>query len=89
MKFSEFIKGFAATAKDYIEKYEQYKELSGEQKKARVDDIILTYCENALDNLPMNFVFKWAFKKLLIPNIPHITQAIFDLLAAKVQGITK
>ena len=41
MKLKEFIKGFAATAKDYIEKYEQYKELSGEQKKARVDNIIL------------------------------------------------
>ena len=89
MKLKEFIKGFAATAKDYIEKYEQYKELSGEQKKARVDNIILAYCENALDNLPLNFVFKWALSKILIPNIPHITHAIFDLLKAKVEGITK
>ena len=89
MKFKDFIQEFTQNAKDYIEKYEQYKDLTGEQKKARVDDMVLTYCNNILDKLPLNFVFKWVFKQILIPNIPHITQAIFDLLSAKVQGITK
>ena len=89
MKFKEFISGFVTTAKDYIGKYEQYKELSGEEKKARVDDILLTYCKNTLDAVSLNVVFKFVLKQLLIPNIPHITQIIFDLIASKVAGITK
>lgn len=89
MKLKDFINGFTATAKDYIGKYEQYNELTGEEKKARVDGILLTYCNNALDNLPLNFALKWALKKLLIPNIPHLTQAIFDLIKTKIDGITK
>lgn len=89
MKLKDFINGFALTAKDYIGKYEQYSELSGEEKKARVDSMLLAYCNNALDNLPLNFVLKWAFKKLLIPNIPHLTQAAFNLIASKIDGITK
>jgi beta-xylosidase len=89
MNLKDFIKDFATTTKDYIEKYEQYKELSGEQKKARVDDILTSYCEAALDNLGFNFIFKFVFRKLIVQNIPAITQAIFDLLKAKVAGITK
>lgn len=89
MKFKEFIKNFVDETKHYIEKYEQYKDLTGEEKKARVDDIILTYCQNTIDSLSLNFVFKWIFKTIVIPNIPHLTQAIFDLIASKVQGITK
>lgn len=89
MKAKEFINGFCQTAKDYIGKYEQYKDLTGEEKKARVDDIVTTYCQNAIDSVPLNFAVKWVLKKLLIPNIPHLTQAIFDLIASKVQGITK
>lgn len=89
MKIKEFIQNVAAETRHYIEKFEQYKDLSGEQKKARVDDIILTYCQNTIDSLSLNFVFKWIFKTIVIPNIPYLTQAIFDLIASKVQGITK
>ena len=89
MSIKEFIKGFGLTAKDYIEKYEQYKELTGEQKKARVDDILTTYCETAIDNLGLNFILKFAFKKLIVPNIPNITQVIFDLIKTKIKGITE
>lgn len=89
MSLKDFIKGFSETAKTYIEKFEQYKELSNEDKKKRVDDILTTYCLNAIDNLGLNFILKFAFKKLIIPNIPALTQAIFDLIKAKVDGITK
>lgn len=89
MSLKDFIKGFSETAKTYIEKFEQYKELSNEDKKKRVDDILTTYCLSAIDNLGLNFILKFAFKKLIIPNIPFLTQAVFDLIKAKVDGITK
>lgn len=89
MKFKEFITNFVTETKYYIEKYEQYKELSGVQKKARVDDIIKSYIENTIDTIGLNFVAKFIIKKLLIENIPVITQCIFDLIKAKVEGITK
>ena len=89
MSLKDFIQGFTTTTKTYIEKFEKYKDLTGEQKKARVDDILTNYCLTAIDNLGLNFVLKFAFKKLIIKNIPNITQAIFDLIASKVEGITK
>lgn len=89
MKIKEFIKNFVDETKHYIEKYEQYKELSGVQKKARVDDIIKTYIENTIDTIGLNFIVKLIIKKLLIENIPIITQCVFDLIKAKVEGITK
>lgn len=89
MKIKEFIKNFVDETKHYIEKYEQYKELSGVQKKARVDDIIKSYIENTIDTIGLNFIVKLIIKKLLIENIPVITQCVFDLIKAKVEGITK
>jgi hypothetical protein len=89
MKIKEFIQAIAKETKFYIEKYEQIKDLSGKQKKARVDDVIIDYIENTIDTIGLNFVAKFIIKKLLIENIPVITQCIFDLIASKVQGITK
>lgn len=89
MKVKEFIQNIVKESKHYIEKYEQYKELSGVQKKARVDDILKTYIENTIDTIGLNFIVKLIIKKLLIENIPVITQCIFDLIKAKVEGITK
>jgi len=89
MDIKTFIQNIAIQTKTYIKKYEEYKELNGEQKKARVDDLIANYIETTIDNVGLNFIFKYVLKKLLIDNIPNITQIIFDLLASKVQGITK
>lgn len=89
MKVKDFIKNIVKESKHYIGKYEQYKELSGVQKKARVDDIIKTYIENTIDTIGLNFIVKLIIKKLLIENIPVITQCVFDLIKAKVEGITK
>lgn len=89
MAIKDFIQGFSETTKNYIEKFEQYKDLKGEDKKARVDDILTTYCINAIDDLGLNFILKFAFKKLFIANIPNITQAIYDLIQTKIEGITK
>lgn len=89
MNVKEFIKNVAAQTKTCIEKYEQYNELDGKQKKARVDECIAKYIEAALDTIGINFIVKFIIKKLLIENVPIITQCIFDLIAAKVKGITK
>ena len=89
MEVKVFIKNVVANTKNYIEKFEEYKELTGEQKKARVDDIIKEYIEATIDTIGLNFIFKFVIKKVLIDNLPIITQAIFDLLKAKVDGITK
>ena len=89
MKFKEFIKNVAQETKRYIEKYEGFKELTGQEKKKRVDSIIAEYIEATVDTLGLNFVFRFIVKKLLLENIPTITQIIFDLIKAKVEGITK
>lgn len=89
MKIKEFIQTIVKETKFYIEKYEQIKDLNGKQKKARVDEVITDYVENTIDNIGLNFIVKFIIKKLLIENIPVITQCIFDLIASKVQGITK
>lgn len=89
MKFKEFIKNVASETKRYIEKYEGFKELTGEEKKKRVDSIISEYIEATIDTLGLNFVFRFIVKKLLLENIPTITQIIFDLIKTKVEGITK
>ena len=89
MKFKEFIQTVVTETKHYIEKYEQIKELNGKQKKARVDEVITEYVEATIDNLGLNFIARFIVKKILIENIPTITQCIFDLIKSKVEGITK
>lgn len=89
MKIKEFIQNVAAETRHYIEKFEQYKDLSGEQKKARLDDIIKTYIENTIDSTGLNVFIKFIIKNFILDNVPTITQIIFDLLKAKIEGITK
>lgn len=89
MNFKDFIQTIVKETKFYISKYEQIKELDGKQKKARVDEVITDYVETTFDNIGLNFVARFIIKKLLIENIPTITQCIFDLIKSKVEGITK
>lgn len=89
MKLKEFIQNLVEESKTCIAKYEQFKELSGKQKKARVDEVITDYIELTIDNIGLNFITKFIVKKLLVDNVPVITQAIFDLIKSKVDGITK
>ena len=89
MNLKEFLQNVAEQTKTYIEKYEEYKELNGKQKKARVDDLIIHYVETTIDGIGLNFIFKFVLKKLLIDNIPNITQIVFDLIKTKVDGITE
>lgn len=89
MEIKEFIENFSNVSKAIIEKVETYKELTGQQKKDRVDEVVINYVVNVIDTLPLNFIVKMIFKKILMDNIPTITQVIFNLIKAKIEGITK
>ena len=89
MSFKDFIQGFVETSKLYIQKFESYSELNGSDKKKRLDEIVLSYCNNVLLNSSLNFFFKFLLKKFIIPNISYITQAIFDLIKTNIAGITE
>ena len=90
IKIGEFLRTFANLATSLIERYEaQYKELDGAGKKARLDDAITNYVEGVIDNIGLNFIFKFVIRKILIENIPTITQIIYNLIKTKVEGITK
>ncbi len=89
MEIKGFIDNFVETAQMYIEKYEECKDLTGAQKKERLDDIITNYVNVALDGIGLNFIVKFIIRKLLIENIPFITQQIFNLIQARIKGITK
>jgi len=89
MQIKEFIETFATKTKGMIAWLEGYKELSNEEKKRRLDVQISEWVELTIDSIGLNFIFKFALKKILINNIPTITQAIFDLVKVKVEGITE
>ncbi len=90
IKLNDFLQNFAEVTKNLIERYEtEYKNLSGEGKKARLDDALSGYVQTVIDNIGLNFIFKFVLKKLIIENIPAITQIIFDLIKTKIEGITK
>lgn len=88
MKFKDFIVTFASKTKGMIAWLEGYKELSGKEKKERLDKHLTQYVEATIDNIGLNFVLKFALRKILLNNIPTITQCIFDLVKAKVEGVT-
>ena len=89
MKFKEFIKTFADTTKITIANLETYKELTGETKKAQLDLTITNWVNVFLEGNNLNVIAKWVIKTFVIKNIPAITQAIFDLIKSRVEGITK
>ena len=87
MKFRELINGlFYNTKKDIIELAQT--ELNNENKKLVLDHNIVEYLEKAINGLTVNFIFKMVIKKLLLPNVSIITQWNFDLLKAKIEGVT-
>ena len=88
MNINDFISKFAVKAKEKIAEYENL-DLNGRTKKNMLDETMTAWAEKAIDALKLNAVVKWAVKSLIIKNIPAVTQAIFDLLKAKINGITE
>lgn len=88
-KFKEFIDGFKQTTQTYIEKYEKIQSLSNQEKKKQLDDIVEQYAETAINKINLNVFSRYIIKKFIINNIPYLTQAIFDLIKTKIEGVTK
>lgn len=86
------INNFVSHVKDKIASLAQdeiNKQLSNEAKKRSLDIAAENYVYSLLNYIHANFILRWAVKKYLIPQIPIITQAIYDLIRDKVNGVTK
>ena len=89
MEIKDFILAFGDKAKELISYYEGFKDLTGEQKKDRVVDVLTDFIENGIDKLPINAILKIFIKKGVIAILPHLVQLAYNLIKSKVEGITK
>ena len=64
------------------------KELSNTDKKLKLDNAVVSYITTTINAIAPNFVIRWIINKFLIPYIPILTQAVYDLLKAKIEGVT-
>ena len=88
MQLKNFILNFANTTKTNIIELAK-TELSNNNKKMVLDQRIIEFLENAIAGVKLNFILKFALKQMLLPNVSVITQIIYDLLKARIDGITK
>ena len=88
MEFKNFILNFVNTTKQNIIELAK-TELNNNNKKMVLDQRIIDFLDNTIAGVKLNFILKLALKKLLLPNVSIITQIIFDLLKARIDGITK
>ena len=84
----EFVKGIVAKVQEAIKKVDAYKELSGEEKMARVNAVAYEFFDKNYDKIKMNFLVKAYLRKKLRNLIPVLTQKVFDLIATSIEGIT-
>ena len=84
----EFVKEFVAKVTEIIKKVQEFKELTGEEKMARVNAVAYDFFDKNYDKIKMNFLVKAYLKKKLRKLIPTITQKIYDLIATSIEGIT-
>lgn len=81
---NEQIKNFFEKAKELIIQVKAYKELSGEEKKARVDSYLEDYI---IDNFETdNAILEWLIDRV-IEFLPTITQIIYDFLKEKIKEL--
>ncbi len=85
--FKNFISGVTETAKKIIAEVQVAEKLSNEEKKQKLDEAIIAFLETNISKY--HFFVRFAIQKLLIPYVSDFTQAIFDLLKARIQGVTK
>jgi hypothetical protein len=64
-------------------------ELNNEEKKAKLDNVVTTWANTALDKLSLNIFTKWVIRKYLIGNIETLTQMVYNLLKTRVANLTK
>ena len=87
-KLASFTDDFFVYARTAILKYREFKELTGEQKKDRVDSYMTDLVLKSVDTVAYPIFFKWVVKTFVIKLIPVITQRIYDLIKDNVEGIT-
>ena len=88
MELKNFILDFVNTTKQNIIELAK-TELNNNNKKMVLDQRIIDFLDNTIAGIKINFILKLALKKILLPNVSVITQIIFDLLKARIEGITK
>jgi hypothetical protein len=88
MKVNEFITNLTMITKLKIAELAK-SELNNLDKKAVLDEKVTLWATKTLENIPVNFLVKFLIKKYFIANVSVITQNIYDLLKAKIQGVTK
>lgn len=84
----DFGKNLVSEIEKGIKTVEKLKKLTGEQKKAKVDEIAYAYFDANFNKLKINFLVKAYLRKKIRKAIPDITQKIFDLIATTIEGIT-
>lgn len=88
MELKNFILDFVNTTKQNIIELAK-TELNNNNKKMVLDQRIIDFLDNTIAGIKINFILKLALKKILLPNVSVITQIIFDLLKARIEGITR
>lgn len=88
MTFKNFVENFVTTAQIQICNLVNV-ELDNVVKKDILDRKVTEWTVTTLENLPLNILAKWVIKKYLIPNIPAITQIIFNLLKERITNLTR
>lgn len=85
--FLNFINGFAAVVQNEIVKLAD-KNMSNEDKKKQLDVKMFEYVQKVLTTQKLNIFVKLLIKKLIVPCLDDVTQLIYDLLKAKIKGVT-
>lgn len=83
----ENIKAFLEFARDQIISYVSEKDLLGQEKKSKVDEACIAWVEEKIDT--KHSIVLWIRDNLITPNIPVVTQGIYDFLKAYIKGLTK
>lgn len=65
------------------------RECENEEKKAILDAAIVEQLKMIISDCNIGWVGSLIINKLIMPYIPEITQFIYDLVKAKVVGVTK
>lgn len=65
------------------------RECENEEKKAILDAAIIDQLKMMICDYNIGWIGRLIINKLILPYIPELTQFIFDLVKAKVAGVTK
>lgn len=63
-------------------------ELDNVTKKEKLDNAISVYFDTLLNGAKISLITKWVIKNYVIKHIPTLTQIVYDLIKARVNGVT-